>query len=64
MLAANHACLSSRYVRALLTRVCFVLLQVLQDFQENPKGAQRHLENPMIYGKLQKLISAGIVRMA
>lgn len=64
MLAVNHAYLPGQQVRALLTRVSSMLLQVLQDFQENPRGAQRHLENPMIYGKLQKLISAGIVRMA
>lgn len=41
-----------------------VMRQVLQDFQESPQGAQRHLKNPMIMEKLQKLINAGIVRMA
>lgn len=39
-------------------------LQVLQDFQENPAAAQKHLKEPTIAAKLQKLVSAGIVRMA
>ena len=39
-----------------------VVRQVLQDFQEDPQGAQRHTRSPMIMEKLQKLINAGIVR--
>ncbi|CAL5222224.1 g4557 [Coccomyxa viridis] len=39
-----------------------VMRQVLQDFQEDPQGAQRHTRSPMIMEKLQKLINAGIVR--
>ena len=46
-----------------LLRRCMIP-QVLQDFQESPQAAQRHLKNPMIMEKLQKLINAGIVRMA
>ena len=38
--------------------------QVLQDFQENPKAAQAHLKQPVIMEKIQKLVAAGIVRMA
>ncbi len=38
--------------------------QVLQDFQENPAAAQAHLKQPAIMAKIQKLVSAGIVRMA
>mmetsp|Transcript_5922 Transcript_5922/g.10655 ORF Transcript_5922/g.10655 Transcript_5922/m.10655 type:complete len:570 (-) Transcript_5922:96-1805(-) len=40
-----------------------VVRQVLQDFQENPKAAQEHLKHPEIMGKIQKLVSAGIVQM-
>lgn len=38
-------------------------MQVLVDFQENPKSAQEHTKNPMVMEKIQKLISAGIVQM-
>jgi stress-induced-phosphoprotein 1 len=38
--------------------------QVLQDFQENPQAAQKHTRQPQIMAKLQKLVNAGIVRMA
>lgn len=38
-------------------------MQVLVDFQENPKAAQEHTKNPMVMNKIQKLISAGIVQM-
>lgn len=38
-------------------------MQVLVDFQENPKAAQEHAKNPMVMSKIQKLISAGIVQM-
>jgi len=41
-----------------------VMRQVLQDFQENPKAAQQHASNPTIMAKIQKLVNAGIVRMA
>ena len=38
-------------------------LQVLVDFQENPKAAQEHMKNPMVMSKIQKLVHAGIVQM-
>jgi stress-induced-phosphoprotein 1 len=37
--------------------------QVLTDFQENPKAAQEHMKNPMVMGRIQKLVSAGIVQV-
>jgi stress-induced-phosphoprotein 1 len=40
-----------------------VMRNVLNDFQEHPQAAQKHLQNPDIANKLQKLIKAGIVRM-
>jgi hypothetical protein len=41
----------------------FTGLQVLTDFQENPKSAQEHMKNPMVMGKIQKLVNAGIVQV-
>lgn len=38
-------------------------MQVLIDFQENPKAAQEHTKNPMVMNKIQKLVSAGIVQI-
>lgn len=38
-------------------------MQVLTDFQENPKAAQEHMKNPMVMGKIQKLVNAGIVQV-
>jgi stress-induced-phosphoprotein 1 len=40
-----------------------VMRQVLTDFQENPKAAQEHMKNPTVMGKIQKLVSAGIVQV-
>ncbi|CAN8245262.1 unnamed protein product [Cochlearia groenlandica] len=40
-----------------------VMRQVLSDLQENPAAAQKHMKNPMIMNKIQKLISSGIVQM-
>ncbi|KAL1199067.1 Hsp70-Hsp90 organizing protein 1 [Cardamine amara subsp. amara] len=40
-----------------------VMRQVLTDLQENPSAAQKHMQNPMVMNKIQKLISAGIVQM-
>lgn len=42
---------------------CVLSMQVLVDFQENPKAAQEHTKNPMVMSKIQKLVSAGIVQM-
>ncbi|CAK9194777.1 unnamed protein product [Sphagnum troendelagicum] len=36
---------------------------VLTDFQENPKAAQEHMKNPMVMGRIQKLVNAGIVQV-
>eukprot|EP00884_Botryococcus_braunii_P003465 jgi/Botrbrau1/13119/Bobra.0187s0076.1 len=41
-----------------------IMRQVLQDFQEDPVGAQKHLKQPHIMQNIQKLVSAGIVRLA
>lgn len=40
-----------------------VMRQVLQDLQEDPRTAQKHMQQPQIRTKLDKLIKAGIVRM-
>ncbi|XP_068634403.1 hsp70-Hsp90 organizing protein 3-like [Aristolochia californica] len=40
-----------------------IMRQVLVDFQENPKSAQKHLKNPEVMHKIQKLVSAGIVQL-
>lgn len=40
-----------------------IMRQVLNDFQEHPQLAQKHLKQPEIANKLQKLVAAGIVQM-
>ena len=40
-----------------------VLQNVLRDFQENPKAAQKHLTSPEIMVKINKLVAAGIIQM-
>jgi len=39
-----------------------VMRQVLNDLQNDPTSAQKHLKNPDIAKKIQRLISAGIIR--
>jgi stress-induced-phosphoprotein 1 len=39
-----------------------VMKQVLSDFSEHPADAQRHLQNPQILAKIEKLIAAGIIQ--
>jgi stress-induced-phosphoprotein 1 len=39
-----------------------VMRQILEDMQSDPKAAQNHMRNPMIMGKIQKLINAGVLR--
>ncbi|WWC61569.1 uncharacterized protein I303_104153 [Kwoniella dejecticola CBS 10117] len=39
-----------------------IMRQILSDAQQNPKALQDHMKNPMIAGKIQKLINAGIIR--
>lgn len=40
-----------------------VVQQVLQDMQQNPSSIQKHMSNPGIMEKIQKLIAAGILKM-
>ncbi|KAL1559750.1 Hsp70-Hsp90 organizing protein 2 [Salvia divinorum] len=40
-----------------------VMRQVLTDFQENPVAAQKHMKNPGVMDKIQKLVNAGIVQV-
>lgn len=39
-----------------------IMRNVLQDFQTNPMEAQRHLQNPGIMAKIEKLIAAGVIQ--
>ena len=40
------------------------IVQVLKDLQENPMSAQGALKDPFIADALNKLIAAGVVKMA
>eukprot|EP00198_Chlamydomonas_reinhardtii_P002533 XP_001691869.1 HSP70-HSP90 organizing protein [Chlamydomonas reinhardtii] len=40
-----------------------VMQQVLRDFQEDPRGAQKHLKSPEIMVKINKLVAAGIIQV-
>jgi stress-induced-phosphoprotein 1 len=40
------------------------IVQVLKDLQENPASAQGALRDPFISEALNKLVAAGIVKMA
>ncbi|KAG2489588.1 hypothetical protein HYH03_011869 [Edaphochlamys debaryana] len=40
-----------------------VMQQVLRDFQEDPKSAQKHLKSPEIMIKINKLVAAGIIQI-
>lgn len=39
-----------------------VMQNVLNDFQTDPMSAQRHLQNPGIMAKIEKLIAAGVLQ--
>lgn len=39
-----------------------VMQNVLQDFQTDPRGAQRHLQDAGIMAKIEKLIAAGVLQ--
>ncbi|KAG7096593.1 hypothetical protein E1B28_004012 [Marasmius oreades] len=39
-----------------------VMQQILQQAQSNPAALQDHMKNPIVRGKIQKLINAGIIR--
>jgi stress-induced-phosphoprotein 1 len=41
-----------------------VIQQVLKDFKESPAAAQRALKDASVRARLEKLVAAGIVRMA
>jgi len=41
-----------------------VMRQILNDMQQDPAAAADHLKNPMIAGKIQKLIDRGILRVS
>lgn len=49
-------------VQAILTDP--VMRQVLSDFQDDPAAAARHSQQPAIMAKIQKLVRAGLVRLA
>merc|ERR1712151_1005139 len=40
-----------------------VINQILKDFQENPNSATQAMSNPMVRGKLEKLVAAGVLQM-
>jgi stress-induced-phosphoprotein 1 len=39
-----------------------VMQSILQQAQGNPKALQDHMKNPLVRGKIQKLVNAGIIR--
>lgn len=39
-----------------------IMQNVLQDFQTDPRAAQRHLQNADVMGKIEKLIAAGVLQ--
>ncbi|CAK4068225.1 unnamed protein product [Aphanomyces euteiches] len=39
-----------------------VMQNVLNDFQTDPRGAQRHLRDPGVMAKIEKLIAAGVLQ--
>lgn len=40
-----------------------IMRQVLNDFQENPKAAQKHMQNKDIMANINKLVAAGIIQV-
>ncbi|PNH03569.1 Heat shock protein STI [Tetrabaena socialis] len=40
-----------------------IMQNVLRDFQEDPRGAQKHLGKPEIMAKINKLVAAGIIQV-
>jgi len=40
-----------------------VMRNVLRDMQEDPSSAQRHLRDPGIAAKFEKLVASGIVQV-
>lgn len=39
-----------------------IMQNVLQDFQTDPRSAQRHMQNAGIMAKIEKLIAAGVLQ--
>ncbi|EQC31285.1 hypothetical protein SDRG_10888 [Saprolegnia diclina VS20] len=39
-----------------------IMQQVLNDFQTDPRAAQRHMQNPGVMAKIEKLIAAGVLQ--
>lgn len=39
-----------------------ILQSVLRDFNDNPAAAQKHMQNPEMRNKIEKLIAAGVIR--
>lgn len=39
-----------------------VMQQILQQAQTNPGALQDHMKNPVVRGKIQKLVNAGIIK--
>lgn len=39
-----------------------IMQQILQQAQSDPGALQDHMKNPIVKGKIQKLINAGIIR--
>lgn len=40
-----------------------VMRQVLQDMQQDPRSARKHLQNPEVASKIEKLVAAGVLQM-
>lgn len=40
-----------------------IMQQVLRDFQQDPRAAQKHLQNPDITRKINKLVAAGVLQV-
>lgn len=40
------------------------VMQVLRDMQENPASGQAAMKDPVINAKIQKLIQAGVLKVA
>lgn len=41
-----------------------VMHQILQQMQSDPKASVEHMRNPMVAGKIRKLVAAGVIRLA
>jgi stress-induced-phosphoprotein 1 len=40
-----------------------IMRSILEQMQKDPKAAQDHMKNPVIYKKLQVLMNAGVLQM-